>query len=128
MAKKFKHADLIKEINLFMGDKKDMVIELATNRYVGGENTLNLVADSKKKDYPVNIAEATITYNKEGYVIGYTEFSSPIFKPRVSTIPKHDHFDKEQVKTIMVELHILNKFLHYLLGEPKPPLKRVGEK
>jgi hypothetical protein len=121
MAKKFKHADLIKEINLFMGDKKDMVIELATNRYVGGENTLNLVADSKKKDYPVDIAEATITYNKEGYVIGYTKFSSPTF-------PNHDHFDKEHIKTIMIELHMLNMFLHYLLGEPKPPLKRVGEK
>jgi hypothetical protein len=121
MAKKFKHADLIKEINLFMGDKKDMVIELATNRYVGGENTLNLVADSKKKDYPVDIAEATITYNKEGNVIGYTKFSSPTF-------PNHDHFDKEHIKTIMIELHMLNMFLHYLLGEPKPPLKRVGEK
>jgi hypothetical protein len=128
MAKKFKHTDIVKEINLFMSGKKGMMLNLATNRYAEGENTLNLVADSSKKDYPVDIAESTLTYDKEGYVIGYTEFSSPIFHRYVHTRPKHDHFDKEHIKTIMVELHMLNMFLHYLLGEPKPPIKRVGEK
>lgn len=125
MPKKFKHKDLVTELNFFMSGKKHMMVELATNRYKGGENTLNLVAYSPKEDYPIDIAEATLMYDTEGYITEYRQFTSPIFNHNKATLPKHDHFDREQVRAIMMDLHIMNTFLEYLLGEPKPPLKRI---
>jgi hypothetical protein len=128
MAKKFKHAELVKEINFFMSGKKHMMVELATNRYKGGESTLNLVCEVDKEGYMVEIAEAKLTYDEEGYIKEYTPFASAIFNEKRATLPKHEDFTREQVRTIMMDLHMMNTFLEYLLGEPKPPLKRIVKK